>query len=68
MPVTGPLNLEKASWLAVGVGLHLLSLASARMVAGASLTAMTPYPGTEPTATATESVRRTDRFARIFSA
>jgi hypothetical protein len=23
MPVTGPLNLEKASWLAVGVGLHL---------------------------------------------
>ncbi len=40
MPVTGPLSLELISWPAVGVGLHLLSLAFARMVAGMSLPGM----------------------------
>jgi len=40
MPVTGPLSLESISWPAVGVGLHLLSLAFARMVVAVSLPAM----------------------------
>src|ERR1700719_370291 len=40
MPVTGPLNLEKFSWPAVGVGLHLLSPAFTGMVAVDSLAAM----------------------------
>ena len=40
MPVTGPLSLEVISRLAVGVGLHLLSLALTRTVAGMSLPAM----------------------------
>jgi hypothetical protein len=40
MPVTGPLSLDLISWPAVGVGLHLLSLAFARMVAGMSLPGM----------------------------
>lgn len=40
MPVTGPLSLDLISWPAVGVGLHLLSLAFARMVAGVSLPGM----------------------------
>jgi hypothetical protein len=44
MPVTGPLSLEIILWLAVGVGLHLLSLAFARMVAGNSLPAMRHHP------------------------
>ena len=33
MPVTGPPSLEEISWPAVGVGLHLLFLAFAGMVA-----------------------------------
>ena len=44
MPVTGPLSLEVNSRLAVGVGLHLLSLAFARTVAGMSLPAMKRHP------------------------
>ena len=41
MPVTGPYSLETFSWLAVGVGLHLLSLAFAGTVDRATLTGMT---------------------------
>lgn len=44
MPVTGPLYLRVNRWPAVGVGLHLLSLASAGTVAHASLAAMTDDP------------------------
>lgn len=44
MSVTGPLYLRVNRWPAVGVGLHLLSLASAGTVAHASLAAMTDDP------------------------
>jgi hypothetical protein len=48
MPVTGPISLEKRvdafSWLAVGVGLHLLSPAFAGMVAIVSLAATKRLP------------------------
>lgn len=42
--VTGPLYLRMHRWPAVGVGLHLLSLASAGTVARASLAGMTDDP------------------------
>ncbi len=44
MPVTGPLYLRVDRWPAVGVGLHLLSLAFAGTVARASLAGMTDDP------------------------
>lgn len=52
MPVTGPLYLRMNRWSAVGVGLHLLSLAYAGTVVRVSLTAMTDSPELSPTATA----------------
>ncbi len=44
MSVTGPLYLRFNRWPAVGVGLHLLSLALAGTVAHASLAGMTDDP------------------------
>ena len=44
MSVTGPLYLRIIRWPAVGVGLHLLSLALAGTVADASLAGMTDDP------------------------
>ena len=44
MSVTGPLYLRIIRWPAVGVGLHLLSLALAGTVAHASLAGMTDDP------------------------
>lgn len=44
MSVTGPLYLRVDRWPAVGVGLHLLSLAFAGTVAHASLAGMTDDP------------------------
>ncbi len=44
MSVTGPLYLRIDRWPAVGVGLHLLSLALAGTVARASLAGMTDDP------------------------
>ena len=44
MSVTGPLYLRTNRWSAVGVGLHLLSLAYAGTVARASLAGMTDDP------------------------
>jgi hypothetical protein len=61
MPVTGPLSLDLISWPAVGVGLHLLSLAFARMVAGVSL------PGMRLVLVWSSTSRETDGLGRALS-